>query len=250
MADNALQHHIRCKEGDIARYVLLPGSPERALKIAQHLDEFHEVARHREYAIFTGKKFGIDITVSSTGMGCPSTAICVEEMGKIGADTFIRVGSAGGMQEDIHSGSIVIYTAAWREDGTSAIYIPLNYPAVADRHVVHALEQASKNLEIKAHVGIGSSGDAFYAKKPAGSKEMKHDANILAGEMEASALFVVSSMRGWRSGCIVAIDGNIYLGEKKKPGTEHLFEAAEENEILIALEAIRLLNEQDKANGV
>ncbi|MGH0053863.1 MAG: nucleoside phosphorylase [Sphaerochaetaceae bacterium] len=246
MEDNVVQHHIQCKRGDVAKYVLLPGSPERALKIAQHLDEYHEVARHREYAIFTGKKDGIDITVSSTGMGCPSTAICVEELGKIGADTFIRIGSAGGMQEEIHSGSIVIYTAAWREDGTTAIYIPLNYPAVADRHIVQALEQGAKNLGIKTYVGIGSSGDAFYAKKPAGSKEMKHDANILAGEMEASALLVVSSMRGWRAGCIVAIDGNIYLDEKKKPGTEHLFREAEENEINIALAAIKILYEQDK----
>ncbi|MPM87175.1 Uridine phosphorylase [bioreactor metagenome] len=249
MSENTLQHHIQCREGDVAKYVLLPGSPERALKIAQHLDEFHEVARHREYAIFTGKKDGIDITVSSTGMGCPSTAICVEELGKIGADTFIRVGSAGGMQEEIHSGSIVIYTAAWRDDGTSAIYIPLNYPAVADRHVVAALEKGAQQLNIQAHVGLGASGDAFYAKKPAGSTEMKHDANILAGEMEASALFVVSALRGWRAGCIVAIDGNIYLNEKKKLGTEHLFREAEETEILIALEAVKILYEQDKAKS-
>lgn len=249
MSENTLQHHIQCREGDIAKYVLLPGSPERALKIAQYLDEFHEVARHREYAIYTGKKDGIDITVSSTGMGCPSTAICVEELGKIGADTFIRVGSAGGMQEEIHSGSIVIYTAAWRDDGTSAIYIPLNYPAVADRHVVAALEKGAQQLNIKAHVGLGASGDAFYAKKPAGSTEMKHDAKILAGEMEASALFVVSALRGWRAGCIVAIDGNIYLNEKKKLGTEHLFREAEEKEILIALEAVKILYEQDKAKS-
>lgn len=236
-----MQHHIHCKEGDVARSVLLPGAPERALKIASCFDEYHEVARHREYVIYTGKKDGVDLSVCSTGMGCPSTAICVEELGNIGADTFIRVGSAGGFQEDIHSGSIVIYTAAWRDDGTTTAYIPLNYPAIADREVVDALIEAAESLNIKTHVGIGSSGDAFYAKKPAGSNEMKHDAHILAGEMEASSVFVVSSLKGWRAGCIVAIDGNIYLNEKKKPGTEKLFEEAENNEIRIAIEAIKIL---------
>ena len=246
MSENTLQHHIHCKEGDVARYVLLPGSPERAQKIASCLDEYHEVARHREYVIYTGKKDGVDISVCSTGMGCPSTAICVEELGRIGVDTFIRVGSAGGYQEGIHSGSIVIYTAAWRNDGTTATYIPLNYPAIADREVVNALVEASERLNIKAHVGIGSSGDAFYAKEPAGSNEMKHDAHILAGEMEASSVFVVSSLRGWRAGCIVAIDGNIYLSEKKKAGTEKLFEEAEKNEIRIAIEAIKILESAKK----
>lgn len=246
MSEDTVQHHIHCKKGDIARYVLLPGSPERALKIASCLDEYHEVARHREYVVYSGKKNGIDISVCSTGMGCPSTAICIEELGKIGADTFIRVGSAGGFQEDIHSGDIVIYTAAWRDDGTTSTYIPLNYPAIADREVVNALIQASNYLNIKTHVGIGSSGDAFYAKKPVGSNEMKHDANILAGEMEASSVFVVSSLRGWRAGCIVAIDGNIYLNEKKKPGTEKLFKEAENNEIQIAIEAIRIMETSGK----
>lgn len=229
----------------MARYVLLPGSPERAKKISTYLDEPRLIAQHREHAVYTGHKDGVEISICSTGMGCPSTAIALEELGKIGADTFIRVGSAGGYQEHIHSGDIVICTAAYRGEGTTKVYIDYPYPAVAHLQVTNALQKGAEQLGIKTHAGICATGDAFYAQKPQSFMDMLHDANVLAGEMEAASVFVVSSLRRWRAGCIVAIDGNIYLNEKKKKGTEHLFREAEEKEIHIALEAIKILHEQD-----
>ena len=245
MSEEQVQHHIHCKTGDVGRYVLLPGSPERAEKISKHFDNAKLVAKHREHAVYTGEHKGIKVSVCSTGMGCPSATIAQEELGKIGADTFIRVGSAGGYQENIHTGDIVIYTAAYRADGTSKTYIPYNYPAVADLDVVNALKEASEELGIETNCGIGASGDAFYAEKPEGYTEMLHKANVLAGEMEASALFVVSSIRGWRTGCIVAVDGNIYLQEKKQEDKVELFEQAEEDEIKIALKAIEIMDKKN-----
>ena len=158
-----LQYHICAGKGDIGKYVILPGDPKRVEKIAAYLDDAKFVADSREYMIYTGYLEGEKVTVCSTGMGGPSTAIGVQELFNCGADTFIRIGTCGGMQLDVMSGDLVIATASIRAEGTTREYAPIEYPAVADHQIVNALIKASQKLEAPYHVGIS---DAVYNKLP------------------------------------------------------------------------------------
>jgi len=236
-----LQPHIMCGKGDIARNVLICGDPARAKKIAKMLEDAREVSSNREYLIFTGTYCGVPVSVCSTGIGAPSTAIGMEELGNVGAKVFIRVGSAGGLQEYVNPGDLVIATAAWRGDGTSKAYVEEGFPAVADLEVTNALIRASADSSARVHVGLISSGDAFYAPKPPGRVQLFQRCYVLAGEMECSLVFVLAKLRGWKAGAVLAIDGNIVRKERKRAIGTETFEAAEREAIKVALEAVHEL---------
>jgi len=230
--------HIKCAPGEVAENVLLCGDPRRAERIAEHLSDCQQVAANRGYLVFTGKYEGLSVSVCATGIGGPSTAIAMEELGHVGARRFIRVGSAGGLQPDVDPGHLVIATAAWRFDGTSSSYIDTGYPAVANLEVTNALIGAAELAKTKVHVGLVSSGDAFYAPKPEGYLTRLQQAHVLAGEMECSLVFVLSLLRGWQAGAILVIDGNIIKGLRKSACESPIFYEAEEQAIKIALEAL------------
>ena len=157
-------HHIDCAPGEVGRYVFLPGDPGRVPLIASYLDDATQVANKREYLTYTGTLAGEKVSVTSTGMGCPSTAIAVEELAKIGADTFIRVGTSGPMQPYLNPGDLIITSGAIRDEFTSQQYLPLEYPAVADFDVTMALRQAARNRGVPYHVGISQSKDSFFGQ--------------------------------------------------------------------------------------
>ena len=159
-----LQYHLQLKQGDVGRYVLLPGDPGRCEKIARFFDEPKLIARNREYITYTGTLLGEKVSVTSTGIGCPSTAIAVEELIRVGAQTFIRVGTSGGIQPGTKTGDIAIVTAAIRDEGTSRQYLPIEYPAVADPDVVIALRQGALKLELPFRIGVSHSKDSFYGE--------------------------------------------------------------------------------------
>lgn len=206
------QYHIGLCKGDIAPIVLLPGDPGRVKVIAKHLSRARKVAQNREYTTYTGYYKKVPISVMSTGIGCPSAAIGLEELTRIGAHTFIRVGTSGSLQPDVHIGDIVVSTGAVRDEGTSQQYIPYNYPAVANIDVVNALAQAArKYAQGKTHVGIIHSKDAFYIEEPGQLPTenywkdrwtMWKRGNTLCTEMESSALFVVGAIKRVRVGSI------------------------------------------------
>lgn len=212
-----VMYHIGCRQGDVGRYVLLPGDPARVPMIAGYLDDAHEVAYNREYRTFTGTLLGEKVSVTSTGMGCPSTAIAVEELSMIGADTFIRVGTSGKMQEFMEPGDLVIAWAAIRDEYTSQQYEPLAFPAVADHDVTLALRQAARQAGLPHHVGICQSKDSFYGQHEPERMPVAHrlqdrwsawiQGGALASEMEASTLFVVSRVLGCRAGGIMIYGG-------------------------------------------
>ena len=245
-----IQPHIMCGVGDIARYVLMPGDPNRVERIAGFFDDAHKVASYRGYVTYTGKVGGLSISACSTGIGCPSTAIAMEELMKIGADTFIRVGTTGALVPHLDRGDIVVATGAVRWEGTSRTYAPLEYPAVASYEVVNALLRAADELNVKVHPGIIISSDAFYG----GNDEVLRkfgEANVLAIEMESSLMFTLASVRGMRAGSICTVDGNIFKGTGKgefEPG-ERSGEQADkvqrgiEDEIRVAVRAVQLLDE-------
>ena len=214
--NDGLMYHIHCKEGDVGRYVLLPGDPFRTDLIASYLDDAKLVAHNREHKTWTGTLDGVKVSVTSSGMGCPSAAIAVEELIKCGADTFIRVGTAGRVCDKAQDLTLdgVINTAAVRDEGTTIQYIPMEYPAVADRHVVDALARAAKNLGFNFAEGITQSKDSFYGQHepdnmPSGSRlkerwEAWKMGNVMTSEMESAAIFIISSIRNCRASSIMA----------------------------------------------
>ena len=210
------QYHIRCRPGDVGRYVLLPGDPGRCTPIAACFDDSRLVAQNREFTTYTGSLGGEPVSVTSTGIGGPSTAIAVEELAAIGADTFIRVGTSGAMQNYLRNGDLVIAQAAVRDEGTSCQYLPLSYPAVAHLDTVLALQDSARALGARAYTGIIRSGDALYADlaphsiplnalSGGSANRMWSEARVLCADMEAATLFVVSSIRGLRAGTILVV---------------------------------------------
>lgn len=238
--DKTLQKHIRCKEGDVAPYVLIPGDPQRAKRIADTFDTMEKIAENREYVVYTGHKDGVRMSVCSTGIGGPSAAIAIEELAKVGAHTFIRVGSAGGRREDIPVGSVVIVNAAVRGDGTSMEYLPEIYPAIADFDVTTALMQSANEIlkDEKHYVGTSFTRDAYYMQNQR-LNELLMDTDVAVSEMECATAFIVGSKRRLRVGALVGTDSNIV---KKKQLTleekDRLYMQAEKNTIAIAVNAI------------
>jgi uridine phosphorylase len=217
MSEHEVMHHIHCRKGDVGRYVLLPGDPGRCALIAEHFDDADFIAQNREYVTYTGTLLGEKVSVTSTGIGCPSTAIAVEELVAIGVDTLIRVGTSGGIQPGMRTGDLTILSAAIRDEGTSSQYMPLAYPAVADVDVVVALREAARRRGARYHVGVGQSKDSFYGEvepqRMPLADELKQRwhawvaGGALCSEMEASTLFVVSKVLNVRAGGIMLIGG-------------------------------------------
>ena len=225
MQDIGMQFHIRCKEGDVGRYCFLPGDPGRCEAIASYFDNPVHIGMNREYNIYTGTLFGEKVSVCSTGIGGPSAAIAMEELAAIGADTFIRVGTSGGIDLDVCPGDVVVATGAIRFEHTSWEYAPIEYPAVADFEVTSALVQAAKKLGKKTHTGIVQCKDSFYGqhdpKRMPVSYELlqKWEAwkrlGVKSSEMESAALFVIASALKVRCGsCFHAV----WNQEREKAG--------------------------------
>lgn len=213
MSERLRQHHIQVAPGEVGRYVLLPGDPGRCERLAALFDSASHVATNREYTTWTGTLDGEKVSVVSTGIGCPSAAIAVEELIKLGADTFIRVGNSGAMQPDIPSGQLAIVTGAVRDEGTSGHYLPIEFPAVADHQVVAALTTAANKVGASYRLGISQSKDSFFGEwEPermpmAGRLKDRWSAWVAGGaicsEMEAAAIFVIGSINRVRTGGIM-----------------------------------------------
>ena len=202
--------HLKIKNGDVGRYVILPGDPGRVPKIAALLDNAQQIAQNREYNIYTGTLCGEKVSVCSTGIGGPSAAIAVEELIDSGADTFIRIGTSGGVDLSVFGGDLIIAEAAIRAEGTSYEYLPQGYPSLADFDVTSALAAAAKELSTnepgnRYHVGVVHSKDSFYGEvNPDGSavsENIKYRwesylrCGCLASEMECAAIYAVGLVR-------------------------------------------------------
>ena len=226
---------------------MLPGDPDRVLRIAKYLDNAKEVAFHREHRTWTGEYKGIKVSATSTGMGCPSTAIAVEELANVGATHSIRVGSTGALQKGMNIGDLVVSTGALRLDGTTKYYAHESFPALPDYYLTKALIEASianrENQDSRLFIGLSATSDAFYGETPELQK-MLIDHKVLNVEMESSAIYVVSHMRGLKSGMVCAVSGNLATGDviynRENTGLVKGWEDA----ILVALEAIYLYETQ------
>ena len=250
--DPARQYHIQVAKGEVGRYVILPGDPKRCAKIARYFDDPVLIADNREYITYTGTVDGVKVSVTSTGIGGPSAAIALEELANCGADTFIRVGTCGGMQEEVLSGDLVIASGAIRRDGTSREYAPIEYPAVSDYGILTALDEAARNLDMRSHIGVVHCKDAFYGQHnpellpQSGILLQKWDAYLnmgcLASEMESATLFIVGNYRKVRTGTILLVMANQIRAAKRLPNPiVHDTDSA----IRTAIEAVRILIRRD-----
>ena len=249
-----LMYHINLSKKDSAKYAILPGDPGRVEKIAAFLDSPKLVSFNREYKTYEGYLDGEKVLVVSTGIGGPSTAICVEELAKIGVDTFIRVGTCGGMQMNVNPVDIVIANAAIRMEGTTLEYMPIEFPAVADFEVTSALKNAAENLSYPHHIGVVQAKDSFYSQHSPESMgisdalKYKWDAWIkggcLASEMESAALYIVSAVRKLRAGAVFHCVWNQEQAGRGMPQENHISDTT--CAIKTAVEAIRILINNDK----
>ena len=245
-----LQYHIQCKDGDINKYVLLPGDPERVEVIANEWDEKKFIAFHREFKTFSGKIDGIPISACSTGIGGSSASIALEELANLGADTFIRVGTCGAINENINCGDIIICSGAMREDGTSNDYVDVSYPAVANHEIILALIEACEKLGKKYHVGISCSTASFHTgqARPGfnGYTQSKFQnkisdlqkANVMNFEMEAATIFTLANLYGLRAGAVFAV-----VADRNK--NKFVYSGIEDS-IIISNEAVKILASWDK----
>lgn len=250
------EYHTHLAKGDVGRYVLLTGDPGRCEEISTYFDDPKFVAYNREYNTYTGYLCGEKVSVSSMGIGGPSTAIGVEELVHCGADTFIRMGTSGGMQEEVIGGDIVIANGAIRAEGTSKEYAPIEYPAVANFDVTCALVEAAKRQKARYHVGVAQCKDSFFGQhepetKPVGYELLnKWDAWVKCGalcsEMESSTLFIVGDYLRVRCGAVLLVCAN---QERAKKGLSN--PQAHNMEIVYktTIEALKILIEQDKASS-
>lgn len=250
------QFHINVGKGEVGRYVILPGDPKRCEKIAAHFDNPRFVAEKREFATYTGTLEGVPVSVTSTGIGGPSAAIALTELTACGADTFIRVGTCGGMQEYVQSGDIVVANASVRMEGTSKEYAPIEFPAAADFGVTCALAEGAEHLGLRFHVGVAQTKDSFYGQHQPElmpvSYELENKWNAwlklgcLASEMESATLFTVGAYLKVRVGACFLVVANQERAKKGLPNPQiHDTEEA----IRAAIEAVRILIKKDAAEG-
>lgn len=247
------QYHIQVAKGEVGRYVILPGDPKRCVKIAQYFDNPVLIADNREYITYTGTLDRVKVSVTSTGIGGPSASIAMEELYRCGADTFVRIGTCGGMQTEIKSGDIVIATAAVRMEGTSREYAPIEYPAVANLDVTNALVEAAKEKGFIYHTGVVQSKDSFYGQHepeamPVGYElinkwEAWKRMGCLASEMESAALFIVAGKLRARMGSCLLVLAN---QEREKLGLENPVVHDTDMAIRVAVEAIRRMIKEDQ----
>jgi len=251
--ETELMYHLRIRKGDVGRYVIIPGDPGRVSLIASYLDGARQISQNREFNLYNGTLGGEVVTVCSSGIGGPSAAIAIEELVKCGSDTFIRMGTCGGMQRDVLGGDVVIATGAVRMEGTSREYAPIEYPAVADYSVVSALVDAAARMGLRSHVGVVQCKDSFYGqhepwKMPVSYElENKWEAwkrlGCLASEMESAALFIISSYLHVRAGSCFSVVGN---QEREREGLESKNNYDGTTCIRLSIEGMRTLIERDR----
>ncbi|MEG2699881.1 MAG: uridine phosphorylase [Hungatella sp.] len=252
-AEEGLQYHIGVRSGEVGKYVILPGDPKRCKLIAAYFEDAKLIADNREYVTYTGLLDATPVSVVSTGIGGPSASIALEELIKAGADTFIRVGTCGGMDLEVKGGDLVIASGAIRMEGTSKEYAPIEYPAIADIQIVNALIAAAEEQKLPYHVGVVQCKDSFYGQHSPETMPVSWDleqkwqawirCGALASEMESAALFITGSCRRVRVGTILLTVGN---QEREKEGLSNPIVHDTDVAIGTAVEAVRRLIALDK----
>ena len=252
-SDNGKLYHIQVAPGEVGKYVILPGDPKRCASIAKYFDDPVMIADNREYVTYTGYLDGEKVSVTSTGIGGPSASIAMEELVQCGADTFVRVGTCGGMDINVKGGDIVVATGAIRMEGTSKEYAPIEFPAVANLDVVNALVASAKREGVPFHTGVVECKDSFYGQHSPETKPVSYELmnkweawlrlGCLASEMESAALFTVASYLRVRCGSAFLVVAN---QERAKKGLDNPEAHDTDMAVRVGIGALRRLIAQDR----
>ena len=247
------QFHIHCVPGDVGKYVILPGDPGRCEAIAALFDDAKHVAQNREFNIYTGTLLGEKVSVCSTGIGGPSASIAMEELHNVGADTFLRVGTCGGIRLDVQSGDVVIATGAVRYEHTSVEYAPIEYPAVPDFGLTLALRDAALAMGCRTHLGVVQCKDSFYGQHSPQKSPVSYELlqkweswkrlGVLASEMESAALFVVAAALGCRCASCFHV---IWNQEREKAGLDQNMSEDTSRAVRVGVEALKRVIAADR----
>ena len=249
--------HVNLAKGEVGRYAISPGDPDRCELIAAHLDNPRLVTRKREFTTWEGTLEGEKVTGTSTGIGGPSTAICVEELHKCGADTFIRVGTCASTCADVQCGDIVVASGSVRMDGTSLHYLPLEYPAVPSYQLLKRLEESSNALGYHTVVGVSITKDSFYTQtepetKPVSDELISRWRSYVRGgavctSMEESILFLVGTSLGVRTGSVLVSATNFDGSVSRRNSADVYPTNSIQKPIQVAIEALRRVILEDRA---
>ncbi len=255
--EQQLTHHLKCAVGDVGKYVILPGDPGRVPKIAAYLDNAVHIKTYREYVTYTGTLEGERVSVTSTGIGGPSASIAMEELVQLGADTFIRVGTCGGIDSSLVPGDLIIPTGAIRKDGTGREYVPIEYPAIADHGLVRELDEAAARLGKRHHLGVVECKDSYYGQHDPDRMPVSYElhqkweawkkAGALGSEMESSTLFIVASTLRVRCATVLLLCRNLEREALQNSGEVGVWETAPAIET--AVEALRSLIKKEKSRA-
>ncbi len=250
------QFHINCDASEIGRYVIIPGDPDRVPAIAALLDDAHPVVRVREFNVYTGHLLGEQVTVCSSGIGGPSASIAMEELHNMGADTFIRCGTCGGIDLDVRAGDVVVAKASVRYEHTSREYAPIEYPAAADLDITLALREASEELGYRTHVGVAQCKDSFYGQHDPKKSPVSYELlnlweawkrlKVKCSEMESAALFVVADAIGARCGACFHV---IWNQEREAAGLPQDRIMDTSAAVRVSVEAMKKVIEADRRKG-
>ncbi|KIR01768.1 Uridine phosphorylase [Lachnospiraceae bacterium TWA4] len=253
-SEKGVEYHLQIRKGDVGKYVILPGDPKRCKKIASFLDDAKLIADNREYTTYTGYLDGEKVSVTSTGIGGPSASIAMEELVACGADTFVRVGTCGGIDTEVKGGDLIVATGAIRMEGTSKEYAPIEFPAIANLEVINALVKSAKEVtNVPVHTGVVQCKDAFYGQHSPEKMPVSYELlnkweawkrlGCKGSEMESAALFIVASHLHVRCGTVLLVMGN---QEREKLGLDNPIAHDTEQGIKVAIEAIKKLIKEDK----
>ena len=201
---------LRVSPSQLAPRTLVVGDPQRAVQAAQLLDNHEQIGNNREYLTFTGAYAGVQLTIASHGIGGPAASVCFTELFQGGVQTIIRAGTCGALVESIEDGQLILATGAIREDGTSHSLVPLAYPAIADRHVVQALEESA---DARGHdtlpTGVVLTQSYLYPGVLPSTTDLWMQTGAVCVEMELATLLVMAGLNGVRAGGIFTSDGNL-----------------------------------------
>jgi len=253
MHELSRQYHIHCAPGEVGRYVIMPGDPGRCAAIADLFDDPQLIAENREFTTYTGTLLGEKVSVCSTGIGGPSASIAVEEMHQLGADTFIRIGTCGGIDLDVRAGDIVIATGAVRYEHTSLEYAPIEFPAVPDFAVTTAIKEGAEKLGYRYHMGVVQCKDSFYGQHNPERSPVYYELQqkweswkrlgVKASEMESAAMFVVCAALRCRCGSCFH---TVWNQERERAGFDQAMTENTGSAVRCAVEALKILIAKDK----
>jgi uridine phosphorylase len=226
------------KTDSLGPYALVPGPKDRSDLILKTLESPQKNFTFLDYEMHTGTLDGKRVSVGNGGRYAPDTAITTEILCGAGAQSLIRVGSCGSLQERVKIGDLLIVTGAVRGDGTSRYYVAENFSTIAHPNIVNALCKAADSLNVHYHLGWVFTTDALFQETPELIQQL-NEQNVASIDMVTSTFLTIAQVRGKIAGAVLAVSDECLHG--KFGFRDPLFLDAEQKTIEVARRALQYL---------